>query len=146
MRTKNVYRLPIDTEKVTSSGQDSIAHVGDLVYSVDFDAPEGTFVYAALAGTVISVKDDSNKGGLDKKFEDDGNYIEVLHKHDEISEYEHLRQYSSRVKVGDKVETGDMLAEVGNTGWSECPHLHFMVYPKDSQYKTLEIRFEKERE
>ena len=80
-----------------------------------------------------------------QKFEDDGNYIEVLHKHDEISEYEHLRQHSSRVKVGDKVLAGDILAEVGNTGWSECPHLHFMIYPKDNQYKTLEIQFKKER-
>lgn len=145
MQTKNVYHLPIDINKVTSTKQDSLAHVGDLIHSIDYDAPEGTLVYASLDGVVISVKDKSNKGGLYQKFEDDGNYIEVLHKHDEISEYEHLRQHSSRVKVGDKVLAGDILAEVGNTGWSECPHLHFMIYPKDNQYKTLEIQFKKER-
>jgi murein DD-endopeptidase MepM/ murein hydrolase activator NlpD len=145
MQTKNVYHRPIDINKVTSVGQDSLAHVGDLIHSIDYDAPEGTLVYASLDGVVISVKDESNKGGLDQKFEDDGNYIEVLHKHGEISEYEHLRQHSSRVKVGDKVLAGDILAEVGNTGWSECPHLHFMIYPKDNQYKTLEIQFKKER-
>jgi len=145
MQTKNVYRLPIDMNKVTSAGQDSIAHVGDLIHSIDYDALEGTPVYAALDGVVISVKDDSDKGGLDKIFENDGNYIEVLHKYDEISEYEHLRQHSARVKVGDRVTVGDILAEVGNTGWSECPHLHFMVYPKGNQYKTLEIRFEKKQ-
>jgi murein DD-endopeptidase MepM/ murein hydrolase activator NlpD len=142
MQTKNVYHSPIDISKVTSAQQESIAHVGDLAHSIDYDAPEGTLVYASLAGVVISVKDDSDKGGKDKKFEDDGNYIEVLHKHDEISEYEHLRQHSARVKVGDQVTAGEILAEVGNTGWSECPHLHFMVYPKDNQYKTLEISFE----
>ncbi|MBU1862188.1 MAG: M23 family metallopeptidase [Candidatus Omnitrophica bacterium] len=142
MQTKNVYRLPIEINKVTATQKDSIAHVGDLVHSIDYDAPEGTLVYAALDGVVISVKDDSNKGGLDKKFEDDGNYIEVLHKHDEISEYEHLRQHSAKISVGDRVTAGDILGEVGNTGWSECPHLHFMVYPKDNPYKTMEIRFE----
>ncbi|MFA6548285.1 MAG: M23 family metallopeptidase [Candidatus Magasanikbacteria bacterium] len=134
--------MPIDINKVTATQKDSIAHVGDLVHSVDYDAPEGTLVFAALGGVVISVKDDSNKGGLDKQFEDYGNYIEVLHKDGEVSEYEHLRQHSAKVKVGDQVVVGDALAEVGNTGWSECPHLHFMVYPKDSPYKTLEIRFE----
>ncbi len=142
MQTKNVYHLPIDINKVTATQKDSIAHVGNLVHSVDYDAPEGTLVYAALDGVVISVKDDSNKGGLDKKFENDGNYIEVLHKHDEISEYEHLRQHSVRVKVGDRVTTGDILAEVGNTGWSEYPHLHFMVYLKNRPYKTIKINFE----
>lgn len=142
MKTKNVYHLPIDIKKVITTQKDSIAHVGDLVNSIDYDAPEGTLVYAAFDGVVASVKDDSDKGGLDKKFEDDGNYIEVLHKHDEMSEYEHLRQHSARVHVGDRVTAGDILAEVGNTGWSECPHLHFMIYPKDSPYKTLEIIFE----
>jgi murein DD-endopeptidase MepM/ murein hydrolase activator NlpD len=142
METKNVYHLPIDIKKVITTQKNSIAHVGDLVNSIDYDAPEGTLVYAASDGVVVFVKDDSGKGGLDKEFEDDGNYIEVLHKHDEISEYEHLRQHSAKVRVGDRVTAGDILAEVGNTGWSECPHLHFMVYPKDSPYKTLEILFE----
>ena len=140
--TKNIYRLPIDLTKVTSVQTDGIAHVGDLAYSIDYDAPEGTAVYAAFDGVVLSVKDDSDKGGSDKKYEEDGNYIEVLHAHDEISEYEHLRQHSATAKVGDRVTAGDMLAEVGNTGWSACPHLHFMVYPKDQRFKTRKIRFE----
>lgn len=142
MRTKNVYHLPIDINKVTATSKDSIAHVGDLIYSIDFDAPEGTPIYAAFDGLVISIKDDSNKGGEDQKFEDDGNYIEILHENNEVSEYEHLLHHSAKVKVGEQIKKGDIIAEVGNTGWSECPHLHFMVYPKDQLYKTLEIRFE----
>lgn len=146
MQTKNVYRTPIDLGKTTSNEQNSLAHVDDLINSIDYDAPERTPIYAALNGQVISVKDNSNVGGTDKKFEGDGNYIEILHKNNEISEYEHLRQHSAKVKVGDRVSTGDIIAEVGNTGWSECPHLHFMVYPKDSPYKTLRIQFEKRQE
>lgn len=142
MKTKNTYHLPIDLTNVTSIQKDSIAHVGDLVHAIDYDAPEGTPVYAALDGIVISVKDDSNIGGDDPTLEDDGNFIEILHANNEVSEYEHIRQYSSKFNVGDSVKTGDILAEVGNTGWSECPHLHFMVYKKGEEYKTLEINFD----
>ena len=141
MLSKNTYHFPIDLKSITSVQKDSIAHVGDLINSIDYDAPEGTPIYVALDGVVISVKDDSDTGGEDKKYEDDGNYIEILHANDEISEYEHLKQHSAKVKIGDQVKTGDAIAEVGNTGWSECPHLHFMVYPKNLENKTLEIKF-----
>lgn len=141
MQTKNVYHLPVDISKTTSISKVGIAHIGDLIHSIDYDAPEGTPVLAALSGTVISVKDDSNRGGDEQIYEEDGNFIEILHEHDEISEYEHVRCRSSKVKVGDIVKAGEQIAEVGNTGWSECPHLHFMVYPKYSEYKTMEIRF-----
>ncbi|OGH68996.1 MAG: hypothetical protein A3I29_01015 [Candidatus Magasanikbacteria bacterium RIFCSPLOWO2_02_FULL_44_11] len=141
MKTKNLYNIPIDLEKVTKTAKEGIAHVGDLINSIDYDAPEGTPVLAALDGVVIAVKDDSNIGGTDQKYENDGNYIEILHDNNEVSEYEHIRYSSSKVKVGDNIKTGQTIAEVGNTGWSECPHLHFMVYPKGQEYKTLEIKF-----
>ncbi len=141
MQTKNNYHLPIDLGKVTKVAKEGIAHVGDLVHSVDYDAPEGTPVLVALDGTVISVKDDSNSGGDDKKYENDGNFIEILHDSNEVSEYEHIKFQSAKVRVGDQVKAGQQIAEVGNTGWSECPHLHFMVYPKGSEYKTLEIKW-----
>lgn len=138
----NVYTLPIALDQVTNMGRDSIAHVGDLKHAIDFDTPEGTPIFAAANGVVIFVKDDSMVGGVDPAFEHDGNYIEILHAHNEVSEYEHLRHASAKVNVGDVVVQGTHIAEVGNTGWSECPHLHFMVYPKDRDSKTLKIRFQ----
>ena len=90
MQTKNRYHLPIDLFNVTKVAKEGVAHVGDLVNSIDYDAPEGTDIFAALDGVVIKVKDDSNLGGDDQKFEADGNYIEILHANDEVSEYEHL--------------------------------------------------------
>ncbi len=142
MKTVNVYTVPIDLDQVTRLQRDSIAHVGEMIHAIDFDAPEGTDVYAARGGIVIAVKDDSLRGGKDQEFEIDGNYIEILHANDKISEYEHLLARSAKVKVGDEVQCGSKIAEAGNTGWSECPHLHFMVYPKGQEYKTLEISFE----
>jgi len=41
--------------------------------------------------------------------------------------YAHIKKDSIRVKVGDKVEKGQILAELGNTGNSGGPHLHFHV-------------------
>lgn len=141
MQTKNIYNLPIKLSKVSKIEREGIAHVGDLIHSIDYDAPEGTSILAAFDGTLISIKDDSNLGGDDQKFEEHGNYIEILHANDEISEYEHLKFHSAKVNVGDSVKAGQIIAEVGNTGWSEVPHLHFMVYPKDQENKTLNIRF-----
>jgi|SRR3989338_133933 len=142
MHTQNKYAFPIDLAFVTQVSKDSIAHVGEMIHAIDYDAPEGTPIYAALDGRVIAVKDDSEVGGLDPSFEDQGNYIEILHMNDEVSEYEHLKFGSAKVRVGDNVKTGHIIAEVGSTGWSECPHLHFMVYPKGREYQTREIMFE----
>ena len=128
-KSQNHYRVPIDLGCVTRVQPDSIAHVGDLIHAIDYDAPEGTPIFAALGGVVIDVKDDSEVGGIERSFEDLGNYIEILHENGEVSEYEHLRYRSSCVRIGDRVVAGQKIAEVGNTGWSECPHLHFMVYP-----------------
>ncbi len=144
MKTKNTYQLPIVLAHVTKVAKEGIAHVGDLIHSIDYDAPIGTPITAALDGVVIAIKQDSDQGGGDPKYENDGNYIEILHENDEVSEYEHILQHSAKVKIGDGVKKGQVIASVGNTGWSECPHLHFMVYPKGEEYKTLEIQFESE--
>src|SRR3989338_7040394 len=99
MKTKNIYNIPIDLSKVTKFANVGIARVGDLVNSIDYDAPEGVPIFAALDCTVTDLKDNSKSGGKDQKFENDGNYIEILHANDEVSEYEHIRFHSAKVKV-----------------------------------------------
>jgi len=88
MPTQNLYHYPIDLSKTTSISKIGIAHVGDLVHSIDYDAPEGTLVVAALDSVVISIKNDSQLGGDDPTFEKEGNFIEILHANDEVSELE----------------------------------------------------------
>jgi len=39
--------------------------------------------------------------------------------------YAHLKRGSVKVKAGDTVKSGQQIAEVGNTGNSPIPHLHF---------------------
>lgn len=56
-----------------------------------------------------------------------GNYVIIEHAGGEHSAYLHLAARSVRVAVGDMVERGQHIADVGNTGDSYGAHLHFQV-------------------
>ena len=56
------------------------------------------------------------------------NYIYVFHNDGTIAEYVHIKKGSARVKVGDFVNQGQVIADSGNVGWSTGPHLHFSVF------------------
>lgn len=56
------------------------------------------------------------------------NYIVIFHSDGTFAEYRHIKMNGSMVKVGDRVEIGQLIAESGNVGYSKRPHLHFAVY------------------
>ena len=70
----------------------------------------------------------------DKKFEDDGNYIEILHENDEISEYEHLRQHSAKVNVGDQVKKGETLLII-----EAMKMENLILSPRDAVVKSINV-------
>jgi murein DD-endopeptidase MepM/ murein hydrolase activator NlpD len=80
----------------------------------------GTPVYAAASGTVQRVKYGYNAGG--------GNLVTILHSNGIVTYYGHLQTIF--VKSGDKVNVGDRIGLIGNTGYvvgaTGC-HLHFQV-------------------
>ena len=80
---------------------------------LDIAAPAGDPVAACWDGTVTYA---GTKGGY-------GNVVEVTHAGGWKSVYGHLR--SASVKAGDAVTAGEKIAEVGSTGRSTGPHLHF---------------------
>jgi hypothetical protein len=55
-----------------------------------------------------------------------GNYIVIDHLNGEFSTYCHLRE-NIQVKTGEKVKKGQVIAQVGNSGNSSEPHLHFQL-------------------
>jgi hypothetical protein len=141
-----LYSLPFmpgATYKVTQGYHGTFSHTGADEFSVDFKMPEGTAVLAAREGVVVSVKDDSNRGGSNRKFEDDANMVTVQHKDGTMAHYCHLEFHSAKVRVGQRVNAGDLLALSGNTGFTSGPHLHFAVFKAHDGHgrETIPVRF-----
>lgn len=85
----------------------------DLVYNVNRYGP----IYAADRGVIIDV-------GYDWR---NGHHVYIDHNNGMKTLYAHLVRYPP-VSVGQKIEKGDFIGNVGSTGRSTGPHLHFGVY------------------
>lgn len=82
---------------------------------IDFQSNLGTAILAAAGGVVVT-----------QEFRPDyGNMVEVDHGKDLVTRYAHASKVL--VKKGDLIKRGQKIAEVGSTGRSTGPHLHFEV-------------------
>ncbi|HUI85486.1 MAG TPA: M23 family metallopeptidase [Candidatus Binatia bacterium] len=89
----------------------------------------GQPILAPADGTVakaISGYDD-NPPGKPSGDPADGNVIVISHGNGESSMINHLKQNSLKVKVGDNVKQGDVIAECGNSGVGPVPYLHYQL-------------------
>lgn len=94
-------------------------------FGTDFGLPAGTSVAVVMDGTIIKVKDDiPDNTFLLKSF---GNVIWIDHGNGLVTIYGHLKQSTAKVKNGDVVCRGQIVALSNNTGTSTGPHLHFEV-------------------
>lgn len=93
---------------------------GRLHKGIDIAAPVGTPIFAAASGEVISAG--WNSGGF-------GNLVKLKHLDGSMTLYAH----NSRILVsnGQKVNQGQQIAEMGNTGFSTGSHLHFEIHAKN---------------
>lgn len=82
---------------------------------IDFSAPPGTPILAAGSGII-------NRVGVDHAY---GQYVEIKHIDGFTTKYAHARKI--HVEQGQVIERGQVIAEVGNTGRSTGPHLHYEV-------------------
>jgi murein DD-endopeptidase MepM/ murein hydrolase activator NlpD len=98
-----------------------IAGASSFHNGTDYAAPEGSPVHAAAGGTVISA-------GFNKR---GGNFVRVRHPDGSITGYAHLAGYD--VQVGDEVQPGQPIGQVGKTGKATGPHLHFTVRGPDGK-------------
>jgi len=94
---------------------DPFTGMSALHQGLDFPAPIGTTVLSAAGGVVVTQEVQPNYGFV----------IEVDHGNEVLTRYAHLSR--SFVKKGDLIKRGQKMAEVGNTGRSTGPHLHFEV-------------------
>ena len=110
--------LPIDMAWNASSFGwriDPITGQAALHEGVDFTADVGTPIKAAAAGVVINVE----------RHPAYGNLVEIDHGNDLVTRYAHASKIL--VQPGALVKRGQVIAEVGNTGRTTGPHLHFEV-------------------
>jgi hypothetical protein len=94
----------------------------------------GSDVFAAADGTVVFVRDDlpEETPGLEplhvkKPIDFAGNQVVLRLGSDVWAVYAHLQTGSVKVRVGEEVTTGQVLARLGNSGNTNAPHLHFVV-------------------
>jgi murein DD-endopeptidase MepM/ murein hydrolase activator NlpD len=116
------------------------SHNGSQAFAFDFSLPSGTEVRAARGGTVewlqqsqtasydpSSPTTPSNTPFANGSLQNWGNTVRIRHLGGFTSWYFHLTPNSVKVKEGDKVEAGTVIALSGNTGRTTGPHLHFQV-------------------
>jgi murein DD-endopeptidase MepM/ murein hydrolase activator NlpD len=84
-------------------------------YGLDFSAPRGTTVKASAAGKVVYAG----------QYYTYGKFIVIDHGRGYETAYGHL--YRMDVKVGQNIAKGDIIGQVGSTGRSTAPHLHYEV-------------------
>ena len=98
------------------------------MHAVDISMPVGTDVVASRGGVVFDVASTNFKGGPNAdQYADLANLVRILHDDGTYAVYAHLNWNTIRVQPGDRVETGQYIADSGNTGLSSGPHLHFAV-------------------
>jgi murein DD-endopeptidase MepM/ murein hydrolase activator NlpD len=83
---------------------------------LDIAAPMGTPIKAAMAGRVSAV-------GYDNIY---GNFVVITHQSGYRTLYGHMSVI--RTRTGVYVNAGDLIGDVGSTGQSTGPHVHFTVY------------------
>jgi murein DD-endopeptidase MepM/ murein hydrolase activator NlpD len=112
-------RTPIVVEHRLSSGfgtrQDPFTGEASRHEGLDFVAPRGSPIVATAPGRVV----------LAQYFGPYGRTVDVDHGRGFTTRYAHMSKI--QVSIGDTVAAGDVLGNLGNTGRSTGPHLHYEV-------------------
>jgi len=99
--------------------------------AIDYAAPTGTPVMAVGDGTVM-------RAGYDKNA---GRYIRLRHGSRYESRYIHLSRIADGIRPGHRVQRGEVIGFVGQTGLATGPHLDFAFYRDGTpiNYRTLDF-------
>lgn len=95
------------------------ARSGHTHQGQDVSGPEGLRIVAPVAGTISWTAYQADGAGyyLVERGKDGRDYV-----------FMHLVKGSTRVKIGDAVSAGGWIANLGNSGHSTGPHLHFEIW------------------
>lgn len=88
----------------------------EMHYGMDIAVPEGTELFAPIDGTVVSTF-----------YSDSGGNMLLIRNGTLVTIFCHMRELSLK-KIGDKVESGELVGYSGQTGNVTGPHLHFETW------------------
>lgn len=112
------YRRPVNGGRISSEFGNRVHPIFGIVRlhaGIDIALPTGRPIFASREGRVIFV---GERGGY-------GNTVIIKHAGPYATLYAHMSAFD--VSEGSWVEGGEHIGDVGNTGWSTGPHLHFEI-------------------
>ncbi|HEY3440414.1 MAG TPA: M23 family metallopeptidase [Paludibaculum sp.] len=121
------YQMPVlaaERWRISQRPYGSYSHFGRALHAYDIAPLDARWVAAMRPGTVLAYDFGFGQTPGHRIF---GNYITLRHDDGEFSHYAHLRAGTFRVRTGERVEAGQPLAEVGNSGYSFGRHVHVHV-------------------
>ena len=130
---KSILKTPIDGARISSSfgmRKHPISGFNKMHKGVDFAAPIGTPVYAGGNGVIEMV---GVNGGY-------GKYIRIRHNNEYKTAYAHLNSYRKGISKGVRVNQGEVIGYVGNTGRSTGPHLHYEIIYQNKKVNPLKLK------
>jgi len=115
------FAWPVEGPVISTFGQRRSGWHG----GIDIKAPPGTPVWAAAGGVVIA-------SGVEAAY---GLVVKIEHRRGFVTVYAH--NDVNLVEVGDRIEAGEMIALVGQTGRATTPHVHFEIRRDGLAYNPL---------
>ncbi|MBW4330649.1 M23 family metallopeptidase [Stakelama sp. CBK3Z-3] len=115
--TKGMMVMPVNGRITSTFGMrmHPLLHYKRMHKGLDIAAPYGTPLHAAAAGTVIFA---GRAGGY-------GNMIKIRHSGGYVTLYGHMSKFA--VRAGQHVDRGQRIGNIGSTGISTGPHVHYEV-------------------
>lgn len=128
---KAFLRAPLSFLRITSRFTGSRLHpilkVRKPHFGVDYAAPTGTPVWSVGAGVVVERGRNAAAG----------NYVTVRHGATWATRYNHLSRFAKGLGKGTKVDQGQVIGYVGQTGYATGPHLDFRIYKNGQPVNAL---------
>ena len=117
-------------------GREILAPAAGTVTYARNDIPDNPHMGEPDMRTLASLRD-TGMAGL-------GNCVVIDHGNSEYSVMMHMQQGSVTVKVGDRVDVGQVVGKLGNSGGAFGPHLHYQLQsgPQPGRDQTLPFKFQ----
>jgi murein DD-endopeptidase MepM/ murein hydrolase activator NlpD len=132
---RSLMRTPVDGARISSTfgmREHPVLGFTKMHNGVDFAAPIGTPIYAAGDGVVRHAEMKTLNG----------NYVEIQHENGWRTLYLHLNAFAPGITPGANVRQGQQIGQVGVTGRSTGPHLHYEVHVQDAPVDPMTLKMD----